>query len=201
MKTLIIVDFQHDFANPKGTLYVNGSELVEDELVKYIYKDNGIDEVVFTIDWHSPKHCSFKQNGGEWPMHCVQFTEGAGISKKLMNACIDKGMRIKVFKKGNCDGEEEYGAFEVMSLYHDGDVYRISVNNKTESSHQFIDNSDIEVCGIALDYCVLNTIGNIMSRSEELGGLNVTLLKDYCPCIGNKDAALEAIKELGVKIV
>jgi nicotinamidase-related amidase len=200
MKTLVIIDFQHDFANPKGSLYVNGSELVEDELVKYIYTNKSIDEVIFTIDWHSPKHCSFKNNGGEWPSHCIQFTEGAGISKKLMNACIDKGLRIKVFKKGNCDTEEEYGAFDVVSLYNDGGIYRFSVNNITGSSQQFIDNSDIEICGIALDYCVLNTAHNLAKYSSELG-INVTLLKDYCPCIGDKEAALKEIENFGVKIV
>ena len=200
MKTLIIVDFQYDFFNPNGALYVNGSEKVEEELSQYIKVSTDIDEVIFTVDWHAPGHCSFKTNGGEWPMHCVQFTEGAGISQKLMNSCIEKGITVKVFKKGNCEDEEEYGAFDHMRLCKDGEQYRIEVNNISNSSKQFIDNSDIEICGIALDYCVLNTAKNLLEKSSLIGGISVTLLGKFCPCIGNRQEALDAIKGYGAII-
>ena len=112
MKTLVIVDFQKDFANPSGSLYVKGSEQAEEAIVNYITKNaKDLSDVIFTVDWHSPNHCSFEKNGGIWPVHCVQFSEGAGISDKILKACIDNNISYQIFQKGTNDEEEEYGAF------------------------------------------------------------------------------------------
>ena len=101
MKTLIIVDFQYDFCNPNGTLYVPGAEEAEEAIVKHIQEDDEIGNVVFTLDWHPSNHCSFIINGGQWPVHCLQYSEGASISQKIMNACIEKKLPIKFFLKGD----------------------------------------------------------------------------------------------------
>ena len=84
MESLIIVDRQKDFGNKFGALYVPGAEETEANTVIYIEKNHlRIAEVIFTVDWHTSKHCSFKSNGGIWPNHCQQFSEGAGISDAL----------------------------------------------------------------------------------------------------------------------
>ena len=63
MKTLIVIDFQKDFANPNGTLYVPGAERAEDGICSYIMKHNKeISDVVFTVDWHTFDDLSFKVN-------------------------------------------------------------------------------------------------------------------------------------------
>ena len=36
MKTLVVIDFQKDFANPNGSLYVPGTERAEDGICSYI---------------------------------------------------------------------------------------------------------------------------------------------------------------------
>ncbi len=73
MKTLVVVDVQHDFASPDGALYVKGSEIIANKVLEVI-KD--FDHVVFTLDFHPINHCSFVENGGIWPAHCVAYTEG-----------------------------------------------------------------------------------------------------------------------------
>jgi hypothetical protein len=76
MNTLIVVDMQNDFINIDGKLPVKGAF----EALFNIYaliESNEIDKVIFTADWHVPSHESFKLNGGQWPEHCVQFSEGA----------------------------------------------------------------------------------------------------------------------------
>ena len=146
MKTLVIIDFQKDFANNKGVLYVPNAESAEQAIVKYIIEHNKeISDVVFTIDWHSPNHCSFKKNGGMWPNHCVQFTEGAGISDKIMNICLNYGLKVKVFKKGNVDECEEYGAFDTIGIWgYDNGDFDIVVNNIANNNTLHFDTSNIE---------------------------------------------------------
>ena len=39
--------------------------------------------VVYTQDWHPADHTSFKEQGGIWPVHCVQGTEGAAFHPDL----------------------------------------------------------------------------------------------------------------------
>ena len=166
MKTLVVVDFQRDFCNNKGSLYVEGAEQAEDSIVKHIYTDNEIGEVIFTVDWHTPKHCSFKNNGGMWVPHCVQYSEGAGISQKLINACMDKNLPIKIFKKGNIDNEEEYGAFNKIGLIVDRKQIYVAVNNMAGDSSLKFEYSDVEVCGLAGDYCVKETMSILVNSNK-----------------------------------
>jgi len=179
METLVIVDFQKDFSNPKGSLYVPGAENAEQAIINYINTNHkNISDVVFTVDWHSPNHCSFKDNGGEWPIHCVQFSEGAGISDELIKICMLYNLNIKVFKKGNVDECEEYGAFEYIGTYHygEGDA-DIIVNNIANKNTLRFDTANIVVCGLAGDYCVKETIKNIMQYKGPIG-INIAAFKD-----------------------
>ena len=41
------------------------------------------DLVVATRDWHPPDHGSFTEQGGIWPVHCVQDTDGAELHPAL----------------------------------------------------------------------------------------------------------------------
>ena len=103
-KILVVVDVQYDFCNPNGALFVPGGEVVVDKVKDII---PNFDYVIFTKDSHSLNHCSFKENGGIWPVHCVWNSIGEGIPVELLKAAKDYGV---VAKGGNVD-EEEYGAF------------------------------------------------------------------------------------------
>ena len=74
---LIIVDVQNDFL-PGGSLAVpNGDEVIA-AFNRYIelVQSKGL-PVFATRDWHPNDHCSFKEQGGPWPPHCIVDTEGA----------------------------------------------------------------------------------------------------------------------------
>ncbi len=200
MKTLIIVDFQKDFANKIGSLYVAGAEYAEANIVDYINNHSSeLCEVIFTVDWHTENHCSFKKNGGTWALHCVQYSEGAGISDNIMKNCIFNNLPVKIFKKGNCDDYEEYGAFESIRTfqYPNGDC-EILVNNHNHDSSTTITTNNLIVCGIAGDYCVLNTIKNILKYN---GNLNIEILRDGIVSIDGGEAIDNFITENNLKTI
>lgn len=198
MKTLVIVDFQKDFCRSSGSLYVKGSEEAEQAIIDFINKNTkDINEVIFTVDWHSPNHCSFVKNGGTWPMHCVQFTEGAGISDNIMKACIDNNITVKVFKKGNCDDTEEYGAFNYMWKYDQND-YLKTVNEANQ--HIYIESSDIIVCGIAGDYCVKETLLNLIRHQEQIP-INIEVFVNGIASIDGGTSLMELIEDKNLKVI
>lgn len=76
---LIIVDVQRDFC-PGGALPVpEGDQVVPvlNEYMKLFKKANG--KTFATRDWHPPNHISFKAQGGPWPPHCIQDSEGTSF--------------------------------------------------------------------------------------------------------------------------
>lgn len=204
MQTLIIVDFQKDFANSNGSLYVNGAEEAKAAIIDYINANHdNINDVIFTVDWHSPNHCSFKKNDGEWPVHCVQFSEGAGIDDDIMKLCIDYGLNIKVFKKGNIDSLEEYGAFTyVKHRIICGDTDIVIAQNEAQNSTVEFGSFNLVVCGIAGDYCVKNTIANlIQERPNQPVELKVNVFKNGIASIDGGFALNEYINEHKLKVV
>lgn len=69
MKTLVVIDFQYDFADANGSLYMKGAEEAQKNVVELI-KRGSFDYVILTRDWHKTCDKSFKDNGGIWPGHC-----------------------------------------------------------------------------------------------------------------------------------
>ena len=84
--THIVVDMLYDFIN--GSLACKNTEKAIDETIKYINK-NPKEKVLYVCDHHPIDHCSFTENGGVWPTHCVEGTLGGQIHedfyKKIEN--------------------------------------------------------------------------------------------------------------------
>ena len=60
-EALILVDYQNDFCNPKGSLYVGKSELLEQKIIEKIKKFKKTGRLVVTSkDWHPANHTSFE---------------------------------------------------------------------------------------------------------------------------------------------
>ena len=91
-KILIVVDMQNDFCLESGSLYVKGATPALWNIEELMYKEH-FDRVWFTVDWHAFFHPSFKENGGEWPVHCVQYSQGAAINDLLLTACRNNNLR------------------------------------------------------------------------------------------------------------
>ena len=154
--TLVVVDFQYDFCLLGAPLYVPRSDKALWN-ISHLIENKKIGEVIFTADWHPANHCSFKRNGGEWNDHCVQFSKGAAIHDLLLYGCIGAGIPYKVITKGTLVNSEEYGIKVAPAsrwLKHHT-VYSRSVNVDVSPDEQVV------VCGLAGDYCVLETLKNL----------------------------------------
>ena len=141
MKTLIVVDLQKDFWHPQGRLSVKGADVLPQRVAAAL-KD--YDAVIFTLDWHPYAHCSFAPQGGPWPEHCVQYTEGASLPFEVLEAA--QGAKVMLYFKGRNPRREEYGAFARIPG-EQLEVLRAS--------------DEIVVCGLCGDYCVGQTIRNL----------------------------------------
>lgn len=185
-KVLLIVDAQNDFID--GSLAVSGAaEAIYNLASSIAKKECEYDLVIMTMDWHPATHCSFTSNGGQWPVHCVEHTEGANIRQVLLDAINAAGVQSLALHKGTNEDREEYSIFK-----------------NQESSERLLeilledDVTDIDVCGIALDYCVINTIDDAIKHGL---GKKMRLLKDYSPAIGDPDAVYKKLEDEGIPVI
>jgi nicotinamidase/pyrazinamidase len=133
---LIIVDYQNDFARPEGALSVPAGEEVADH-INALARSGDYELVLATRDWHPPEHGSFTEQGGIWPVHCVQGTAGAELHPALDTEPLDA-----IVDKGQDPGTEGYSAFDATSLAETLRARGVDA---------------VTVVGLATDYCVKNT--------------------------------------------
>lgn len=185
MKTLVVVDAQNDFIS--GSLACQGSESALENIVKLIENDRDM-AVVYTADWHSKSNESFKENGGIWPVHCVENTEGAALYKGFYELTRKDARpnENSVFKKGKRDDVEEYSGCRAMN--EKGDVLEETVKG------------DILVAGFASEYCVRETLLGLAEKGHSvalyLPGVAYVDRKDHEKNIKNLEAkGFRLIKE------
>lgn len=95
---LLLVDVQNDFC-PGGALPVPEGDRIVPVLNRHIEAAVRAGIPVFASrDWHPAGHCSFKEQGGPWPVHCVQNTWGAEFHPDLKlpesAEILSKGTRV-----------------------------------------------------------------------------------------------------------
>jgi len=153
-RMLIIVDPQIDFTT--GSLATaKGPEAME-RLAQAI--DNGVLDnytwVIITQDAHPTNHCSFVENGGVFPPHCVQGTEGMNVFPALEKAIYDSGFgNCNNMTKGDLADREEFSIFQNAQ----------SGEKLTQVITKDVNFVGIDVCGIATDYCVYETVKDLMA--------------------------------------
>ena len=195
MKSLIIIDFQYDFCDPKGTLYVKGAEEAKKGILKYMEVNNKLfNQIIYTKDWHLDKDESFKKNGGTWPDHCVQNSKGAEIDKELFDGLNKYKIQTQIVNKGTVCSHEEYGAFENIKCEDEknkNDIKSYKFSNYELSSGAQIINNNIVVCGIAGDFCVKESIKNLLKHWK----FNLEVLVSGVASIDNGDTLKNFMKE------
>lgn len=177
---LIIVDVQNDFC-PGGALPVTDGDKVLPVLNLYIkrFREEGA-PVFATRDWHPKNHISFKGNGGIWPPHCVQGTNGAQFHTGL---AISKD--VEVVSKGASPKDEAYSGFQGTNL-------------TAELKDRGI--KTLYVGGLATDYCVKHTV-----LDARKAGFEVFFLEDGSKGvevnIGDSKKAIDDMLSAGAKSI
>ncbi len=162
-KILVVVDVQRDFID--GSLAVPGAERIIPEINKVKER---FDKVYFTLDWHPKDHCSFKANGGQWPEHCVHYTSGASLAGELLDGLNEP--RTRFILKGRDRNLEEYGAFADIAAGAQTEAgTEIPAQPEAAAQDLFQPGDEVTVCGIAAEYCVLETLKNVHRLSKEVG--------------------------------
>lgn len=180
-KIMLIVDPQNDFIS--GSLSVDTATFKMLKLAEHL-KEHAADykRVFVTADYHPAYHCSFSINGGQWPVHCRQRYKGAKIYPELFKVLCSKELRDKyaIAYKGLNPDVEEYSVFALddetnitnsggFHLYNE--IYNLLENNEIDQ---------IEVCGIAGDFCVYNTIKDLMKLVPKD---KIRVLEKFCASI------------------
>lgn len=199
-RALLLIDLQNGFC-PGGNLPVaGGDEIVP--VANALMASGKYDLVVASQDWHPPGHGSFASSHpgkspfeiGElsgkpqmlWPDHCVQGTQDAAFHPDL-----DVGHIDHVQRKGQNPAVDSYSAFR--------DNDRAALTGLTDYL-KARDVSEIDICGLATDYCVKFSA---LDAVEMLPGVKVRFVEDASRGIdpeGVKTAIAE-MREKGIEIV
>jgi len=173
---LLIVDVQKDFC-PGGALPIEHGDAVVPVLNRWIEAAVAAGIPVYASrDWHPEGHLSFEAEGGNWPPHCLQDSEGAQFHPDLAlppnTIKITKGVRFD---------HDQNSAFDQTGLI--ADLHR------REIAHVWLG-------GLALDVCVAAT-----ALDGRQAGLEIHLIPDASRAItpeGGREA-LQRMHEAAVE--
>ncbi len=181
MRALIIVDVQNDFCEG-GSLAVAGGAAVARAVNALLAGDHGYDHVVATKDYHIDPGSHFSDHPdfvNSWPRHCVAGTAGADFHPELDPTPIEA-----VFHKGAYSAA--YSGFEGDA---DGETLADWLTDRGVD--------EVDVVGIATDYCVLAT-----ARDAARAGFTTRVLTDLTAGVSpdSTAAALDQMASAGIDI-
>ena len=173
---LLIIDVQRDFL-PGGALAVPEGDEVIAPLNRYLECFRARRLPVFaTRDWHPPNHCSFVEQGGPWPAHCLIDSSGAQFAGRLR--LPDDVQVISKASQPDREAYSDFSASDFEELLRRQTVHRLFVG------------------GLATEYCVLATVRDALQRSY-----GVVLLLDAIRPIdlvpGDGQRAIDEMTALG----
>lgn len=141
-RALIVVDVQHDFADPDGALYVPGGEQVATDITTFVRRNlHDYDLIVASRDWHNPPPDTNDGHFLLWPPHCVAGSKGAEFHRNLT---LPWSMTTEI-RKGQ--GTGAYSVFDGATPAGDT-LTNVLLSNGVKY---------VDIVGLALDYCVLAT--------------------------------------------
>ena len=173
---LLVIDVQHDFCEG-GVLEAQLTSTLIDPLNRLVDSCAAAEiPVIFTRDWHPPDHSSFISQGGPWPPHCVSNTRGAEFAAGL---CVPSTAII--INKGVATDDDGYSMFD-----------RTNLTDTLET----LGLTELAVCGIAAEYCVLESV-----RDSRRRHFRTIVLEDLVRAIevrpGDVDRAFGEMRNLG----
>ena len=184
---LLVVDVQNDFADPSGSLYVRDGEQVVRVANRQISEATEAGAyVVYSQDWHPESTPHFATEGGTWPVHCVIGSWGAMFHPDLRVAG-------DVVHKGD-QGADGYSAFSERDP--------LSGETAPTILERLLQEHGVErlmICGLATDYCVVETV-----LDGRRLGYAVDVLADGIRAVdrrpGDGDRAIDRMREAGATV-
>jgi nicotinamidase/pyrazinamidase len=184
---LVVVDVQNDFADPRGSLYVDGADRVVTEANAEIARAQASGApILYTQDWHPTETPHFAAQGGTWPVHCVADTWGAEFHPSLVVDGV-------VVRKGH-GGGDGYSGFSVRDPLS-GDITETLLDELLRERGV----QGIVIVGLATDYCVVETACDARMlgyRVDVLSGAIAAV--DLTP--GDGDRAIVRMRDAGVEV-
>ena len=190
-RMLIIVDPQNDFVKGGALATEKGADAMM-RLAIALGGKTALDYswIIVTQDMHPANHCSFVEQGGTFPPHCVKGTRGAEVFPPLYESLLtmlDKGFQVHFMGKGDLADKEEFSVFQNE---HNGKKLRRTIN-------EFENFDGIDVCGIATDYCVYQTVKDLI---EFYPASKVRVITNCIAAVDENDTKLaDLMKENHIK--
>lgn len=185
---LLIVDPQNDFIT--GTLAVGGAPEKMMKLRDYIEeKGKKYDHIYVTLDSHPEEHCSFNENGGQWPAHCVTWSLGWDIPMYL-NDVLNQTEICSFCHKGTEPDKEEYSIFDNCE---DGYILSRQLKELMKDDDVYID-----ICGIAGDYCVLETLKGLVNL---MGNQYISVLDEFTASIDGGEKLEKFVYDNNINVI
>jgi nicotinamidase/pyrazinamidase len=173
------IDLQVDFM-PSGALPVAFGDTIVRPAAQTAEK---FDTVILTQDWHPLDHCSFKKQGGPWPIHCPAGEIGAQIHSDFPDRLV-----TLYFRKGTELNVDSYSGF------------RDNAGKKTGLAGYLRERGikRIFVCGLARDFCVKAT-----AIDGAALGFEVYVLDDLTRAVfpESKEQVDQEFQAAGVRII
>jgi nicotinamidase/pyrazinamidase len=183
MRALIVSDVQNDFCEG-GSLAVSGGSALARAISDLLATDHGYAHVVAIKDYHIDPGNHFSDNPDfvtSWPPHCVAGTTGSEFHPDFGTAAVEA-----VFYKGHYTAA--YSAFE--SAHEDGTPLVDWLRARGVD--------EIDVAGIATDYCVHATASDAAKA-----GFATRVLVNLTAGVSPESSAnaLEDLRANGVELI
>ena len=174
-KFVVIVDTQVDFVSPNGSLYVPTAEEIIIPGIEYLRQldvDNTVG-ILFTADTHDRDMYAYSEEAKEFPPHCLEGSTGWA---NVFNAdMVDPNIMVYTAKKYVFDmfADPESVVLRDARLSKYGAVEGLDINEFCTKLLPLVD--QVEVWGVASDYCVKYAIDGLLLR-----GFDVSIRNDLC---------------------
>jgi nicotinamidase/pyrazinamidase len=188
-RALFVIDVQNDFCEG-GALACQGGAQVAANITTYLKSSKSdYDFVIASRDWHTPNSLNgghFPAQGNEpdfvntWPLHCIAGEPGADYHPNLDASLID----IHI-KKGQ--GQHGYSIFDGIT----------DTGEKLQELIQRLGIAEVDVVGIATDYCV-----RASALDANNSGLEVRVITSLTAGVSavSTEAAIDELVDAGVRV-
>jgi nicotinamidase/pyrazinamidase len=182
MRALIVVDVQRDFCEGGSLAVAGGADVAR--AVTALLGSHDYDHVVATKDNHIDPGSHFSDTPDyrdSWPRHCVVGTPGVEFHPSFDPSAVEA-----VFTKGEYSAA--YSGFEGAEASGAGLASWLRERGVT----------DVDVVGIATDYCVKATAADAAAE-----GFRTRVLLDLTAGVAptSTDEAVAALRAAGVEVV